>query len=114
MAAAEAGAQGQASQAPQAPPPPSTGTFLGGIPTGTRTETVPTVTILDAMNRALQYNLGVVLAQEQVGRAQGTRKRELSALLPNVAARLSESQLQNNLQAFGFTSFGPAFGDIPT
>jgi outer membrane protein TolC len=88
--------------------------FLGGVPAGTRTNDVMTITLLDAMNRALEHNLGVLTADEQLGRANGTRWKELSALLPNVKARISETQLKINLQAFGFgSSFGSAFGDVP-
>ena len=102
----------------QSPPPrrltSTTSVFLGGVPAGTRTSGVMTITLLDAMNRALEHNLGVLTADEQLGRARGTRWKELSALLPNLNARVSESRLQNNLQAFGFTSFTSAFGNIPT
>ena len=102
----------------QSPPPrrptSTTGVFLGGVPAGTRTSGVMTITLLDAMNRALEHNLGVLTADDQLGRARGTRWKELSALLPNLNARVSESRLQNNLQAFGFTSFTSAFGNIPT
>lgn len=88
--------------------------FLGGVPSGPRTDEVVTITVLDAMNRALGHNLGVLTAEEQLGHARGTRWRELSTLLPNLSARISESRLQNNLQAFGFGSFGSAFGNVPT
>lgn len=88
--------------------------FLGGVPSGPRTNETVTITVLDAMNRALEHNLGVLTAEEQLGHARGTRWRELSTLLPNVNARISETRLQNNLQAFGFGSFGAAFGNIPT
>jgi len=98
---------------PQAPGPTST-VFLGGVPSGSRTNETLTVTILDAMNRALEHNLGVLTAEDQLGRARGTRWRELSALLPNVNARLSETQMQTNLQAFGFGSFASPFGNLPT
>jgi len=68
------------------------------------------------MNRALEHNLGVVLANEDVSHANGTRWREMSALLPNVTARISESRQEINLQAFGFGvgPLGALFGDLPT
>ena len=99
---------------PRTIPSGATSVFLGGVPSGTKTDAALTISILDAMNRALEHNLGVVMANEQIGHANGTHWRELSQLLPNVTARISESRLQNNLEAFGFTSFGSAFGDIPT
>ena len=108
-----AAAQDQ-SPPPRRPTSTATSVFLGGVPAGTRTSGVMTITLLDAMNRALEHNLGVWTADDQLGRARGTRWKELSALLPNLNARVSESRLQNNLQAFGFTSFTSAFGNIPT
>ena len=96
-------------------PTAASSVFLGGVPSGTRTNEVVSITVLDAMNRALEHNLGVLIAQDELGHARGTRWRELSALLPHVNARISETRQQNNLQAFGFGSFGsPAFADVPT
>ena len=46
--------------------------FLGGVPSGPRTSEVLTITVLDAMNRALEHNLGVLTAEEQLGHARGT------------------------------------------
>jgi outer membrane protein TolC len=116
-----------AAQQPQPPPssPPAqaqprpmpaitSGQFLGGVPSGTPTDGVVTIGILDAMNRALEHNLGVLTADEQLGRAQGTRWKELAALLPNVNGRVSETREKINLQAFGFGAFGPAFAGVPT
>lgn len=108
-----AAAQGQPPPRRVAPAAASS-VFLGGVPFGTRTNEAVTITVLDAMNRALEHNLGVLTAKEQLGRARGIRWRELSALLPNVNARISETRLQNNLQAFGFGSFGSAFPNVPT
>jgi outer membrane protein TolC len=86
--------------------------FLGGVPSGTPTADAPVITIVNAMQRALEHNLGVLTAEEQVGRARGTRWKELATLLPNVNAQVSEARQQINLAAFGFT--GAAFGNIPT
>jgi len=114
-AIAAPGAAAQDQSPPRRVSPTSTSSvFLGGVPSGTKTNDVITITILDAMNRALEHNLGVLTAEEQLGRARGTRWRELSALLPNFNARISETRLQTNLQAFGFTSFGSSFANIPT
>jgi outer membrane protein TolC len=85
-----------------APPPLSLNTFLGGVPTGAATTEVLTLTAVDAVSRALQYNLGVLLAEQSVGQAQGARGRMLSELLPNVSGRVSETREKINLAAFGF------------
>jgi outer membrane protein TolC len=98
--------------APQAPPP--TGTFLGGVPSGTPTNTVEHITVIAAILRALEHNLGVLVAEQGVGRAAGVRWRALSELLPNINARVSETRQQINLAAFGFGGSASPFGDIPT
>ncbi len=94
-----------------APPPPAT--FLGGVPSGTVTPEVLTITIVDAIRRALDHNLGVLTAEQAMGRAGGARWRALSELLPTIDGRLAETRQTINLQAFGFGSFGSAFGDVP-
>jgi outer membrane protein TolC len=95
-------------------PPIASSVFLGGVPSGPRTNEVVKITVLEAMSRALEHNLGVLTAEEQLGHARGTRWRELSTLLPNVSARVSEARQQINLQAFGLgSSFGSAFADVP-
>ncbi|MES1256043.1 MAG: TolC family protein, partial [Acidobacteriota bacterium] len=95
-------------------PPTTTSIFLGGVPSGTRTDTSLTISIQEAMTRALAHNLGVLTAEAEVEHAQGRRRRELSALLPNVSGRVSETRQQINLQAFGFGGFGDAFAGVPT
>jgi outer membrane protein TolC len=84
------------------PPPLSLNTFLGGIPTGTPTNDEITLTAVEAVSRALQYNLGVLLSEQSIGQAQGARGRMLSELLPNVSGRVSETREKINLAAFGF------------
>ena len=107
-----------AAQIPVAPPlrpPLPLSTFQGGVPTGTKTGEVIPITVLDAIRRALDHNLGVLTAEQAVGHANGTRWKALSELLPNVNARISETRQQINLQAFGFGGFGgDAFAGIPT
>ncbi|HZP47810.1 MAG TPA: TolC family protein [Vicinamibacterales bacterium] len=95
--------------------PPASQTFLGGVPSGTATADTITITVIDAIRRALDHNLGVLTAQEQMGRAEGARWLALSALLPNVSGRLSETRQVINLAAFGFGggTEGP-FAGIPT
>jgi outer membrane protein TolC len=98
---------------PQAPLP--TGTFLGGVPSGTLSSTVEQITVVAAILRALDHNLGVLIAEQGLGRARGARWRALGELLPNVNARVSEVRQQINLAAFGFGGgAGSPFGDIPT
>jgi outer membrane protein TolC len=95
---------------------PAVTPFLGGVPTGTATREVVTITVLDAIVRALQHNLGVLLAEQDIGRARGVRWKMLSELLPNVNGRITETRQKVNLQAFGFGSPGvptlPGFPNI--
>jgi outer membrane protein TolC len=78
------------------------------------TSAVLTISIVDAIRRALDHNLGVLTAEQAMGRAGGARWRALSELLPTIDGRLAETRQTINLQAFGFGSFGSTFGDIPT
>jgi outer membrane protein TolC len=108
---ATAGIQPTAAQS-KAPLP--IGTFLGGVPSGEVTSDTIPISILDAIGKALEHNLGVLTAEQALGRASGAHWKALSDLLPNVNARISETRQQINLQAFGFGGFGDAFAGIPT
>ena len=100
----------------RAPQLPSTSPFLGGVPSGTATPDTITITLVDAMRRALERNLAVLNAENQLGHAQGARWKALSDLLPNVNGRVGDTRQQINLQAFGFGTFdvpgGSAFPNI--
>jgi len=76
--------------------------FLGGVPTGTAAAEPLALSIVEAIGRALRYNLGLINAQRAMDRAASTRERELADLLPNVSARVSETRQKINLEAFGF------------
>ena len=98
--------------APLSVPP---GTFLGGVPSGEPTTGVEKLTVLSAISRALEHNLGVLSAEQSVSRAQGAHWKTLSELLPNVNGRVGETRQTLNLAAFGFGGgAGSPFGDIPT
>src|SRR5215831_20303067 len=80
--------------APAAPPPTFTtrvppAPFLGSVPSGTATAEPIKLTLLDAINRALDHNLGILLADESKDRAAGARWRALGAMLPDVTGRLA-------------------------
>ena len=83
-------------------PIPSQSPFLGGTPTGKATGTAIPLTLRDAIDRGLRYNLGLVLSGIASRSARAQRLRSLSDLLPHVAARTAESEQQINLAAFGF------------
>jgi outer membrane protein TolC len=118
-----AAAQTPAAPAPQparataVPQTTSTGAgspFLGGVPTGTLTNEPMKLTVIDAILRALNNNLGVLNAEDALGRANGARWLALSQLLPDVSGRVAETRQKINLAAFGFgSSTGPSFPGIP-
>ena len=96
---------------PLAVPP---GSFIGGVPSGEPTTTVEKLTVVSAIQRALEHNLGVLTSEQNYGKAQGARTRVLSELLPNINGRVSETRQTLNLAAFGFGSgVDSPFGDIP-
>ena len=76
--------------------------FLGGVPAGTVTAQPVALTLLDAITRALEHNLGLLNAEESLGRAQGARWVALADLLPNVSGRIGENRQTVNLAAYGF------------
>jgi outer membrane protein TolC len=90
-------------------PPPETITFptlsaeqFNG--SGTVDKLVPGVirlSLLDAINRGIKHNLGLVLSQEQTATARAQHLRDLSALLPQINVTSAESIQQINLAAFG-------------
>jgi outer membrane protein TolC len=120
-------ASAQAQASPPPPQPASTqparslplsvppGSFLGGVPTGDVSATPLKLTVVAAISRALEHNLGVLTAEQNLGKAQGVRWKTLADLLPNVNGRVGETRQTLNLAAFGFGGgAGSPFGDIPT
>jgi outer membrane protein TolC len=67
---------------------------------------VLTLSLQDAINRGLQQNLGLLLADANIGTARGQRWEQLSALLPHVSASPYVAESQINLAEIGFTSIG--------
>ena len=76
--------------------------FGGGVPQGTVTSDTLKLSILDVIKRALDHNLGVILAEEGATGAGANRAVALSDLLPHVSGRVSQERRKTNLEAFGF------------
>jgi outer membrane protein TolC len=76
--------------------------YQRGIPSGTATAEPLALTIAGAVQRGLEHNLGLVLAEQRIDQAGGARWRALSELLPNVSAHVTATREQVNLAAFGF------------
>src|SRR6516164_8054084 len=78
--------------------------FSGSVPTGQATGTVLPLSLREAFDRALKYNLGVIESDQNTRLASAARLRSLSALVPNITARVSATIEQINPAALGFSS----------
>lgn len=87
--------------------------FLGSVPTGNATGTPLQLSLKEAFDRALKYNLGVIESGQNTRAAHAVRLRSLNALLPNLSARVSGTIQQINLKAAGFNLKVPGFS-VPT
>jgi outer membrane protein TolC len=75
--------------------------YLGSVPTGTPTGTILQLSLSDALDRGLKYNLGLIESDVRTRTARAGRLRSLNELLPNVNASISQSVEQVNLRALG-------------
>ncbi len=76
-------------------------TFLGSVPTGQVSATPLNLSLQDAFERALKYNLGAIESDQETRAAHAARLRGLNALLPDFTARVSYSVEQLDLRAEG-------------
>jgi outer membrane protein TolC len=76
--------------------------LAGGVPAGQATSTVLPVSIADAIARGLKQNLGVVLGEQAVRSASGTRWQALSGVLPTASVGISQAREEINLEEYGF------------
>src|SRR5215475_12242754 len=81
---------------------------FGSVPSGTPTSEVLHLTLRDAINGAIRYNLGQIESGENARIARGERLRALSALLPQVNAGASE-----NVEQVSKASVGIKLPQIP-
>src|SRR5579862_9575305 len=94
VGAMQVGALGPLSNGTQSP-------FEGSVPQPPVAGTLG-LTLSDAIDRALRYNLGVVTLVEDLQGARAARWRALTGLLPTVNARASGTSEKVSLAAFGF------------
>jgi outer membrane protein TolC len=76
--------------------------FTGSEPEGKATSEVLQLSLVDAIDRGLRNNLGLLLSGDQTIMARGERWKELSNLLPSVSARVQEDFQTTSLSALGF------------
>ncbi len=89
---------------------PAASPFRGSVPQGTATAEPLRLTLKDTVDRALQFNLGLLLQQEALQSAHGARWRALSDLLPKVSGSVDGRRQVINLEAFGFPAPDPIVG----
>jgi outer membrane protein TolC len=77
--------------------------FSGSVPAGQATGTTLDLSLQEAFQRALKYNLGEIESSENTRAAHAVRLRNLNALLPNFSARLSGTVQQLDLPSEGLT-----------
>jgi outer membrane protein TolC len=109
----------------QAAPPvvaPPTGSvqapaaFQGSVPSGAPSSQPLSLSLDEALQRGLRYNLGAINSQQTLRQAQGESIAALSQLLPNLNGNVREIVQQIDLAAFGFKfNLPPSAGfSIPT
>ena len=76
--------------------------LFGSVPEGKLDPNPIQLTILEALDRGLRHNLGLLLAGQSTRVAAGQRSTSLSHLLPDVAVALQEEVAQLNLTVEGF------------
>ena len=79
--------------------------LLGGVPSGEATDDVIRLSLDDAINRGLKFNLGILLGRENVVYAEGARGRAKAELLPSLSMNTYQMREQINLAALGFGGF---------
>ena len=79
--------------------------FTGSVPSGPATAEVLPLSLSDAIDRGLKYNLGLLLDQQESRIAEGERIITRSFMRPNISAYVSDAGQQLSLKAFGFSSF---------
>jgi outer membrane protein TolC len=77
--------------------------FRSAIPTGQATADTLALTFLDAIDRALKYNLAMVSGDLDIRQTRAQRLQTLADLLPNFGIRPSITEEQTSLASFGFS-----------
>ena len=84
--------------------------FFGSVPKQPVSPEPLALSVKEAVQRALEHNLGLLLQEEAVNAAHGARWRALAELLPNLSALVTERRQVINLEAFGFPAPNPIVG----
>jgi outer membrane protein TolC len=76
--------------------------FQGSVPSGQPTGTIMDLSLKQAFDLALKYNLGAVESDQTTRAAHAVRLSALNALLPNISARIAASVQQVDFKTLGF------------
>jgi outer membrane protein TolC len=83
---------------------PTVSQISGSVAAGAVTPEVRRLTLRDAVEMALRYNLGAIESEEAARTAKGQRVQALSALLPQVGLGASYNNAQVTSASLGFSS----------
>lgn len=77
---------------------------LSSVPSGPATSEVQRLTLRDAINMAVRFNLGQIESSENIRTVRGQRLQALSLLLPHVNAGVTENVNQSTTAPLGIKS----------
>jgi outer membrane protein TolC len=81
----------------------NTDPYAGSLPQGKATAETIDLTIEQALDMGLKYNLGLYLSDRVTDQARAARLKALSELMPTFNGSVSEELQRVNLKSFGFT-----------
>jgi outer membrane protein TolC len=84
--------------------------FSGSVPSASLQPGTLDLSVQQAVDRGLKYNLGIVLSAQDSAQARAARLKELSNLLPQFNASLRESETKVSLPAEGINFNIPGLG----
>lgn len=82
----------------------NTDPYAGSLTQGKPTNEVLQISIQEAIQRGLKYNLGIYLNRKDTDIAKAARLKAVSDVLPNINGAISQEEEKVNLAAFGFNS----------
>ena len=88
--------------------------FQGSVPSGAASSTPLPLTLDDAIQRGLKFNLGLLQSDVASQTARAERILALSTLLPQVTGSLTETEEQLNLRTLGLNIPPNPYVKIPT
>jgi outer membrane protein TolC len=91
-----------------------TNPFQGSVPSGAVSPAPLALTLEDAIQRGLKFNLGLLQSDVASQTARAERILALSSLLPQVTGSLTENEEQLNLKTLGFNIPPNPVFNIPT